>query len=166
MPNHTSNKLAVSGPTSEVERFKLENKSKEETLSLEKSLPTPSEMLGDNAIKSGNMPAWYSWRVENWGTKWDIYDSLDWENDPYGNSVVRFFSAWSPPTPWLKAIAEKYPDLSFYLTYADEGGSFVGATEAQGLYGEAVSDHDWDSEEGIAIRSDLGYDHDLQEEEN
>ena len=165
MPNHTSNKLAVSGTTDGIKQFISENKGEEESLSLEKALPTPSEMLGDNAIKGGTMPAWYNWRVENWGTKWDVYDSLPWTEDKYGNFITRFYSAWSPPTPWLKAVAEKYPDLSFELTYADEGGGFVGAMEAKGLYGEGVSDYDWDSEGGIAIRSDLGFDHDLQEEE-
>ena len=160
MPNHTSNKLTVSGSSELVARFKFDNTGKEESLSLEKALPTPSKLLGDNAIKDGNMPDWYNWRVNNWGTKWDVYDTQPWE----GNSVA-FFSAWSPPIEWLRAIAEKYPDLSFQLDYADEGGGFVGTMEAQGPHGEGISEWDWDSKEGKALRRGLGYDHDLEEDD-
>jgi len=160
MPNHTSNKLTVNGPSDAVTRFKLANAGKEEPLSLEKALPTPPELLGDNSIVDGSMPDWYNWRVENWGTKWDVYDVCEWE----GNSI-KFFSAWSPPIEWLRAIAEKYPDLSFQLDYADEGGGFVGTMEAQGPHGEGVSEHDWDSKEGVALRRDLGYDGDLDEDD-
>ena len=163
MPNHTSNKLTVSGPTKLVTRFKFDNAGKnvEESISFEKALPTPSEHIGDNAIKDGKMPDWYAWRVENWGTKWDAYDTCEWE----GNSI-KFFTAWSPPIAWLREIALKYPELSFQLDYADEGGGFVGTMEAQGPYGEGVSEWDWNSKEGKALRRGLGYDYDLEEDDD
>ena len=55
MPNHTSNKLTVNGPSDAVTRFKLANAGKEEPLSLEKALPTPPELLGDNSIVDGSV---------------------------------------------------------------------------------------------------------------
>ncbi len=158
MPNHTSNKLTVKGPSELVTRFKFDNVGDDESLSLEKALPTPSELLGDNSIVDGSMPDWYNWRVENWGTKWDVFDTSPWE----GNSVA-FFSAWSPPIEWLREVALKYPELSFQLDYADEGGGFVGTMEAQGPHGEGVSEHDWDSKEGVALRRGLGYGDDLED---
>tara|TARA_Y100001963_G_scaffold131404_1_gene188720 strand:+ start:2223 stop:2696 length:474 start_codon:yes stop_codon:yes gene_type:complete len=152
MPNHTANKLTVNGPSDAVTRFKLENAGDEEFLSFENVSPTPSEMLGDNAIKDGLMPDWYTWRVDNWGTKWDAYDTGEWEGD-----TITFFSAWSPPIEWLREVAKKYPDLAFTLDYADEGGHFVGTMEASGHYGEGISEPDWDSPRGIKLRKSLGY---------
>ena len=37
-----------------------------------------------------------------------------------------FLSAWRPPTGWLKTVGEKYPSLSFELTYAESGCDFRG----------------------------------------
>jgi len=160
MPNHTSNRLTVNGPTKERDKFIEENRGAEEQLSLEQALPTPPEALGSNKITNGSMPTWYNWRVENWGTKWDVYDTTTWQDD-----TIRFYSAWSPPLTWLQEVAKKYPRLSFELAYADEGGGFVGTMEAQGDYGEGISEYRWDSEEGIALRDDLGYYHPEDEED-
>ena len=164
MPNHTANKLAVSGTTDEIKQFISQNKGEKEFLSLEKAFPTPSEMVGDNDIKDGVMPAWYNWRVENWGTKWDVFDVFPWEQDKYGNFVIRFFSAWSPPLAWLEGVAKKFPSLSFELTYADEGGGFVGEAEAQGEHGFGDTDFEWESERGQEIINDLSYGDDKETE--
>mgnify|MGYP003339928972 CR=1 FL=1 len=67
---------------------------------------------------------WYEWRIENWGTKWDI--ELD---DKYvsqdGKMVqITFNSAWSPP---IEAY-EKLKELGFeiYALYFEPGMSFAG----------------------------------------
>jgi hypothetical protein len=72
--------------------------------------------------------AWWDWRIQNWGTKWDVgYDSA------LGNHVqgdekemfVYFDSAWSPPTSAYETLAE----LGFRIrAYYFEGGcAFCGS---------------------------------------
>ena len=47
---------------------------------------------------------WYSWRIKNWGTKWDIFDVsaevIDLE------LRVRFKSAWQPPVKALSFLVQ------------------------------------------------------------
>jgi hypothetical protein len=58
---------------------------------------------------------WYSWSIQNWGTKWNAYDC---NNDDWG--TISFDTAWSTPFPVMKELAGKYPDLSFEVKFADE----------------------------------------------
>ena len=172
MPNDTTNRLTLRGSNAEVARFTDENKGGEgEALSLEALLPTPPEMLESNAIKDGKMPEWYNWRVENWGTKWDAYDCHEWLsvmpkdapnwlhlNWSMGEvrNVLGFYTAWSPPTPWLVAVSEKY-ELEFMLEYADEGGGFVGYSIVSNGWVTKEVDFPWDSLDGKELRDSLGY---------
>lgn len=72
--------------------------------------------------------AWWDWRIQNWGTKWEI--GLDEESDNVAivenNSfAVAFDSAWSPP---LEAYA-KLEALGFEInaTYYESGCAFIGS---------------------------------------
>jgi hypothetical protein len=72
--------------------------------------------------------AWWDWRIQNWGTKWDIGHSDDRDNKAQGgdNDMFVFFdSAWSPPT---EAYA-KLEELGFSIrAYYHEGGcAFCGS---------------------------------------
>jgi hypothetical protein len=64
---------------------------------------------------------WYSWRVENWGTKWDGYDGRF--NDD--QTTFTFNTAWSPPLPVIKKLAE-ITGQTFILGYIEEGMFFCG----------------------------------------
>lgn len=57
---------------------------------------------------------WYDWRCRYWGTKWDACDL------EYDERSFSFNTAWSAPLPFMKYLAEQYPELGFLLTYADE----------------------------------------------
>ena len=176
MPNHTSNRLTLRGSNAEVARFIEDNKGEEESLSFENSLPTPSEMIGNNKITKAGMP----------DTKWDAYDCMGWVNPaPEGRSpteedrlnwlhlnwnmetpnVLGFYTAWSPPVPWLVAVSEKY-ELEFMLEYADEGGGFCGYVIVSRGGVTKDSDFPWDSLDGKELRGSLGYGHDEEGEED
>src|SRR6056300_1273324 len=46
------------------------------------------------------MPDWYTWRVSNWGTKWEVsVDDVDIEENDDGTYTfnLNFDSAWGPP---------------------------------------------------------------------
>lgn len=91
--------------------------------------------------------SWYDWSINNWGTKWDAYDgAYELTPDPEKDQSVMdmyFYTAWSPASPVISALAEKYPNVEFTHHFLDEGGGFAG-TEVY-ANGMLVSDteHDW-----------------------
>ena len=55
---------------------------------------------------------WYGWRVENWGTKWEDYET---EFTPYkSGATYTFTTAWAPPSSEIiKQLAQIIPDFDF-----------------------------------------------------
>ena len=73
------------------------------------------------------MPDWWTWRVNNWGTKWDIgFDSaLDNKGEVVeGEMSVYFESAWSPPIQAYDAMVEQ--GFSILAYYFEPGCDFCG----------------------------------------
>jgi hypothetical protein len=65
---------------------------------------------------------WYSWNIENWGTKWDI-QVFDYERDD-NYLMFSFDSAWSPPVALYKTLYEQGWDID--AQYFESGYGFVG----------------------------------------
>ena len=68
---------------------------------------------------------WYTWCIQNWGTKWDISPyACDVEN---GQLVGSFDSPWGPPT----AAYEKLEEMGFSVRayYSEPGMGFAGVYE-------------------------------------
>ncbi len=74
------------------------------------------------------------WRVQHWGTKWDVYSCCtDWENEePSDEFSVGFCTAWSPLSEECMAVlSRKFPG-SLLTNYYEEGGmDFFGVTIAK-----------------------------------
>lgn len=62
---------------------------------------------------------WYDWRIYNWNTKWNAYDTYI-ESCGDGCVELYFYTAWSSPQPILMKLAEMFPHLTFDYKYADE----------------------------------------------
>lgn len=60
---------------------------------------------------------WYSWRTENWGTKWNAYEVTTSENS------IEFDTAWDSPTPVLEKWIAQFK-LSCTVKAFDEGYNF------------------------------------------
>jgi hypothetical protein len=61
---------------------------------------------------------WYDWRITNWGTKWNAYDT---EMDSCDGSAELYFNtANHGAVPLIKKLVEMFPDLEFSYSYADE----------------------------------------------
>ena len=73
--------------------------------------------LGGDGLHGWN----YDLAVENWGTKWNGYDGRF--NDD--QSVFTFDTAWCPPIPILKKLAE-LTGQTFILEYIEYGMFFCG----------------------------------------
>ena len=66
---------------------------------------------------------WYDWRIENWGTKWEIYNTF---HDRWSDNEVylSFDSAWSPPDRVFYKLAEMGFEID--AKYLDEGWMYIG----------------------------------------
>lgn len=135
MPNWCNNKLTIShDDAAQIARIK-EHKNKV----LQEFIPCPQELLDGDG--------WYNWRVENWGTKWDIDLDIKEESADGKSLVVYFDSAWSPP---LEAY-QKLEKMGFAIDalYSEPGMCFAGR------YRDGADDYcpsidydnpDWDKE--------------------
>lgn len=76
-----------------------------------------AKTLIDNCNKYG-FPTWCEWRCHNWGTKWH---SSEVEICNTGDEAVVYFqTAWDCAYPIVKRLSEKFPDLLFTISFADE----------------------------------------------
>ena len=70
---------------------------------------------------------WYNWRVQNWGTKWDISEKdIEWSDDHEDYVQFAFDTAWSPPEGIVSALREKFPELSISWFYDEPAMEFAG----------------------------------------
>ena len=133
MPNWCSNSVTISGDKDRIDRFEafLNEKNGKEWFDF--FLPCPKELTevdspnreegsAKDLVEKYGHSDWYSWSVENWGTKWNA-DAQDWNRDE--DSISFWFdSAWAPPTNLYETIFEQGYEVS--ADYLEEGMGFVG----------------------------------------
>ena len=88
MPNHCNNRLGITGPTEDIEKFIAlvknngDDKDENEYNLFESLIPMPKELEGTTSpSKEGNVDLidkyghdnWYDWCNSKWGTKWGDY---------------------------------------------------------------------------------------------
>ena len=146
MPNHCDQQVTITGPRALISQIE-ENLMHSEARFCDLIAPMPFEMWV--APDQGNVGAWYEWRNENWGTKWDVC-----EVEGVGRRLIcdgttkevefRCWTAWAPPIP----IWDRLVDLGCKVEadYQDEGGMFEG-TYRDGLDECWVPAEDEDEEE-------------------
>jgi len=69
---------------------------------------------------------WYSWCVDNWGSKWGDCDT-EVLSEYEGGVDIRFDSAWSPPVDGIAHISKMFPSLLFVLTFEEMGMDYYGS---------------------------------------
>ena len=129
MPNHCCNKLVMSKATLPIvlKNYVRKDEKGEEIFDFERILPI------------GDVTDWYDQRVEKWGTKWVGYDLS------IGDTEISFYTAWSPPLPIIKKLAELHKELVFRLEYYEVGIAFRGTYTAKWQDDEVlVEDNCWD----------------------
>ena len=162
MPNHCDQQVTITGPRaliSQIEdNLKLGGASRKDARFCDLIAPMPFEMWV--APDQGNVGAWYEWRNENWGTKWDVCEVEMVDLRLIGDGTTKeiefiCWTAWAPPIP----IWDRLVDLGCKVEadYQDEGGYFEG-TYKNGLDECWVPAEDEDEE-------DMNLDKDVYEEE-
>ena len=98
----------------------------EEIMFRRKYVKEPSPYDGFN---SGGI----EWCYENWDTKWNACESVieedseyEYEGVKYRDIKIAFNTAWSPPTPVVKLLASKFPELTITHQYFEKGMKFHG----------------------------------------
>ena len=157
MPNHCDQQVTITGPRALISQIE-ENLMHSEARFCDLIAPMPFEMWV--APDQGNVGAWYEWRNENWGTKWDVCEVEGVGRRLIGDGTTkevefRCWTAWAPPIP----IWDRLVDLGCKVEadYQDEGGMFEG-TYKDGLDECWVPEEDEDEE-------DMNLDKDVYEEE-
>lgn len=136
MPNHTDNRIILEHKDPKEITYIWEIFQLEDTPFCQMIIPMPRELENTTSpcpegVKQPVIDGhdnWYDWRVEHWGTKWDIYDA-DCERIDDNTLQIYFSSAWSPPVP----VFERLVDMGFDIDarYLDEGWMFIGQFTAQ-----------------------------------
>ena len=151
MPNWCDNQITITGPNSVID--KIEKIVKEESNNAENGLlqffhPMPKELLETEAgpiaktkkekqarqIRKLEFGAenWYDWRVNNWGTKWEVCEfyGVDRQhlNDSPDESTISFAfsSAWSPPIGAYEQFLSDNDNCSLKAWYYEGGCDFMG----------------------------------------
>lgn len=105
--------------------FPYGRKGKNEMLKVGEHLYCPDRIVDEAYIKGliratkyqeqrYGVVGWYDWSCKYWGTKWDASNVL---TDMNG---IEFQTAWAVAEPIIRAWSEKYPDMEFCVSYADE----------------------------------------------
>ena len=137
MPNHTDNRVTLYHKDSQQIDMIYNIMNTEDTPLCQTLIPMDEALLDNDAHADDG---WYTWRLQNWGTKWDVYETHCTRFD--ANTLqLYFYTAWSPPMP----IYDKLTDMGFEVTarYLDEGWGYIG---------EYVNGDDWctDDVESVA----------------
>jgi len=74
-----------------------------------------TQEMADEFTKKYGCSDWYSWKCENWGTKWGAYDVI-----VGGEYNFTFQTAWSTPFRAMIKLSELCPNVVISVEYADE----------------------------------------------
>ena len=118
MPNHCYQSVYLQGPRAVVQELYYQLTEHNRFCDAVISMPLDSVVDG------------YSWRVEKWGTKWDVAEAeITQDIDVSANEIEAWFAfrcwtAWAPPVPvWDKLHAL---GVTVEAEYQDEGMMFEG----------------------------------------
>ena len=148
MPNHTTNEVEISGNKKTIDKvFKLMTTKHEgsefEDVTFSKIIPSPDwdttpnedgelpteieevkNMDGEVVLSVKKFPCgktddrWYRWNIDNWGTKWDAYNT---DIHDYGTSIVMSFqTAWAPPVEVAQELRKRFKSVKIKWMFNQE----------------------------------------------
>tara|TARA_B100001109_G_scaffold147282_1_gene119946 strand:+ start:173 stop:607 length:435 start_codon:yes stop_codon:yes gene_type:complete len=88
--------------------------------------PEPDSMFPPQFPDGTTDDRWYSWRLANWGTKWDAYEVEIDDSEMHNGFEVTFDTAWSPPEEICHAIKEQFDNLCVSWFFDEPGMEVAG----------------------------------------
>ena len=167
MPNWCDNQITITGDKSVIDKIeKIVKEEKDDQGLLNFMYPCPKELESTTAdgsknealIKKYGHSDWYSWKTDNWCTKWEVNEfyGVDRHDDTIS---FGFSSAWAPPTGaythFITSMAEKNLDVSLKAYYYEGGCDFAGVWDNGD--DECISPSDYKSDDDY-WKDGLGYD--------
>jgi hypothetical protein len=119
MPNWCQNRVTFTGDADQIKEIRelFTNEEPFNTI-----IPQPADEDLPKAEDSLSLPDWYMWRVNTWGTKWDIDSSeTHFAIDENNFLQIEFFTAWSPAVGICEKLREKYEDVDIIWFYDEPG---------------------------------------------
>ena len=145
MPNWCNKNIKIEGPKDKIKNIWDTVQADPDKGFFTHLVPMPKELEGTTSPSSSakkpqpmieGFDNWYDWRVENWGTKWELCEfyGVDRQhlNDSLDESTISFgfSSAWSPPInayqTFIMNMSEKKQDVSIKAYYYEGGCDFMG----------------------------------------
>lgn len=149
MPNHVEQDVTITGNPETLKQFQEFAKEGEKLLSANKFIPYPekfrkldeegsrlekecaetNDWTKYSGFTDGFNSGGYEWCIQNWGTKWGIYDVALLSEKLTGRSGKLKYtcqSAWSPALRIFEAMSKKFPELKFEVRYYECGMQFKG----------------------------------------
>jgi hypothetical protein len=131
VPNWCSNSVQISGPENLLNTLLETVHGQFCPFSFARIKPEPPEFFSRPAEEGLAMDR-YSWRCENWGTKWDLDgDTPSFSSNARisclpGKLIFLFDTAWSPCLPVIDTLSKMHPQLCVDHIYCDEAMAFAG----------------------------------------
>lgn len=166
MPNWCNNTIELSGPKDKVKA--IFDKAKADNELLEQLFPMPAELKDTEKSSDDKKMAaqpmvdgvnnWYDWRVNNWGTKWEVdADNLEYREEGDRGIIQGWFdSAWSPPIHAYEHFLEHNDDCNIKSYYYEGGMDFGGLWED--FDDDCITVSDYNSDQMEDSSSGLIYD--------
>ena len=130
MPNWCNNSITITGPKDKItalynEAIKDRDANNQDQGLLHAMMPMPVELAGTTSPSEDGVD-WYSWRVSNWGTKWEVSsEGLELSED--GTEITGWFdSAWAPPIGAFEHYIRENEDVDLACYYEEPGMDFAG----------------------------------------
>ena len=136
MPNWCYNEISMYGEPEDIKAIKELITSKESPFDFNKIIPMPKEMENTESLFKGTEEEsqalidkygannWYDWRLNNWGTKWNITEADVEAGDE--DIYATFDTAWSPPEGIHNYLQEKFPDVQISWFFREDGMQAAG----------------------------------------
>jgi hypothetical protein len=130
MPNWCENRVYLEASPAEIEAIIMAVQSDGDKGLLNYLRPEPEH----GPEIEGEMPNWWNWRVDNWGTKWEVHAEVVSHGVSDGWINLAFDSAGSPPLKAFYAWEEADSGTrSFNIRYIEGGMAFCGEADSRGI---------------------------------
>ena len=138
MPNWCNNSITITGPKDKIKQLWEGATAEGDNAGLLNTMVPMPEQLNDTTSPTppdseqpmvDGVTNWYDWRVNNWGTKWEVSsEGLELSDD--GTEITGWFdSAWAPPLTAFQTYIEQNDDVNITCYYEEGGMDFAGKWE-------------------------------------